>query len=114
VREPCIGDLKRWSRSYAYDMLPERVVDTGIVDFHLEAVGGEGAKAGRQITAPFLPNLDDRRIKAADGDYDLKENRVRVGFCGNNVSASQSDVDKARRYWAELDRRRAAHGTKSR
>jgi len=114
VRERCIGDLNRWSRSYAYSMLPERIVDTSIVQFHLEMLGGEGVKPGRQITAPFLPNLDDRRIKVADGDYDLKDKRVRVGFCGNTFGASRTDADKARRYWAELERRRAARGSKSR
>jgi hypothetical protein len=61
-RVPCVGDLNHWSRSYAYDMLPERTVDTGIVDFHLEEADADN-KTGRQITAPFSPNLDDRRIK---------------------------------------------------
>jgi hypothetical protein len=114
VRSPCIGDLKRWSRSYAYDMLPERTVDTGIVDFHFEEAGAENVKAGRHVSAPFMANIDDRPIKMVDGDYDIREDRIRIGWCAQNVGATQSDVDKARRYWAEKGRRRAEHGTKAR
>lgn len=113
VKEPCIGDINRWSRFYAYDM-PEKTVDTGIVDFHLEEAGTLGIKPGRQITVPSAwVNLDSRPIKMVGGDYDLKEDRIRVGFCGNNVGPTQSAVDKMRRYWGDLDRRRAAHGTKA-
>jgi hypothetical protein len=110
---PCIGDLNRWSRSYGYNMLPEKSVDTGIVDFHLEEAGTPGVKPGRHITAPdSWVNLDDRPIKMAEGDYDLKEDRMRVGFCGNNViGPGAAGINNMNSYFDELKRRRKAHGT---
>jgi hypothetical protein len=107
--------MDRWARFYGYDRLPQETVDTGIVDFHLEEAGTAEVKVGRHITEPdSWVNIDDRPIKMVSGDYDVKEDRVRVGFCGKNVGGKQADVDKMRRYWGELDRRRAAHGTTSR
>jgi hypothetical protein len=94
-------------------MLPEKTVDTGIVDFHLDEAGTPGVKPGRQITAPdSWVNLDDRPIKMAAGDYDLEEDRIRVGFCGNNVSGpGPGGINNMNSYFDELKRRRKAHGT---
>jgi hypothetical protein len=112
ANEPCVGDLRTWSRFYAYDFLPEKMVDSGIVDFHLEQVGSYGVQQGRKITEPdSWVNLDDRPIRMVNGDYDIREQRLRIEFCGNNVGARQpGDIyDKA--YNEDLKRRRVAHGT---
>lgn len=113
AKEPCVGSLDRWSRSYAYDFLPQRVVDTGIVDFQLEQVGPFGIKAAVQITYPDAwVNIDDRPIRVVSGDYDVRENRVRIAFCGNNMGPRlPGDINNMRRYSDELGRRRQAHGT---
>jgi hypothetical protein len=113
AKEPCVGSMTQWSRYYGYDRLPEKTVDTGIVDFHLEEAGTAEAKVGRHITEPdSWVTIDDRPIKMVSGDYDVKDNRVRIAFCGNNVGAERTEVDNMARYWTELHRRRAAHGTK--
>jgi hypothetical protein len=115
AKEKCVGDLGGWSRSYAYDYLPERTVDTGIVDFHLEEAGRFGVKAGKNITQPDAwVNIDDRPMKMADGDYDVRENRIRFAFCGNNVGpAVPGTIDHLGSYFGELKRRRRTHGTES-
>lgn len=81
--------MDRWSRYYGYDRLPENTVDTGIIDFHLEEAGTTDVKSGRHITEPdSWVNIDDRPIKMVSGDYDVKEKRIRIGFCGNNFGAT--------------------------
>jgi len=111
AQESCIGRLDRWSRTYGFAMLPERTIDTGIVKFHLEEAGAHDVVPGRRITEPdSWINLDDRRIRIAFGDYDLREDRVRIAFCGNNVGPpSQGDIDNYEPYRVDLARRRAAN-----
>ncbi len=115
AKEPCVGNLDGWSRSYAYDFLPERTVDAGIVDFHLEEAGRLGVKAGRKIEQPDAwVNIDDRPIKMADGDYDVRDNRIRFAFCGINAGPDgPGTINHLRSYFDELKRRRRAHGTAS-
>ena len=111
AKEPCVGSLERWSRHYAYNRLPEKTVDAGIVDFHLEELGTPDVKPGRHITEPnSWVNIDDRPIEMAEGDYDVKENRIRFAFCGENVGGLVS-VNDMNAYFDELKRRRLAHGT---
>lgn len=113
-REPCIGNLDRWSRSYAFNMLPETTVDTAIVDFHLEGAGGPlGIKPGKRVTAPDAwVRVDDRPIRIVDGDYDLREHRIHVAFCGNNIGEpAKGGINNMHTYFDELKRRRSAHGT---
>lgn len=107
----CIGELSNWARFYAFARLPEKVVDTGIVNFHLEKAGADGVVPGRRITEPdSWVTVDDRRIKMAMGDYDLKEDRIRVASCGNNVGAPGTDaIDNFDAYFNELKKRRLAH-----
>lgn len=114
AKEPCVGSLDRWSRFYAYDYLPERTVDAGIVDFHLEEAGKMGIKPGVHITVPdSWVNLDDRPIKMAEGDFDIAENRIRFGSCGENVGIpGPGGFSNIAAYLRDLERRRIAHGTK--
>jgi hypothetical protein len=110
AKEPCVGSLDRWSRFYAYDRLPEKTVDTAIVDFQLEETGTIGVKAGRHVTEPdSWVNIDDRPIRMVSGDYDVKENRIRIAFCGKNIGGP--GVGGMDAYFQELKRRRLAHGT---
>jgi hypothetical protein len=114
AQAPCIGSMDRWSRFYGYNRLPDETAYTGIVNFHLEEAGAVGVKAGRHITEPesWLKAADDRPIKMVWGDYDLKDNRIRVAFCGNNVGGRGGDAtDNIRTYYDELKRRRPPHGT---
>jgi hypothetical protein len=118
AKEPCVGSLDKWTRVYAYNRLPRKAVgglpkeavDRGIVDFHLEAVG-VGNKPERHITEPnSWVTMDDRPIKMADGDYDLKDNRIRFSFCGNNLGPSMPPaINNMATYFDELERRRSAH-----
>ena len=108
-RESCIGRLDQWSRHYGFNRLPEKTIDEGVVDFQLEEAGSPNVKAGRHITAPdSWVNLDDRPIKMAWGDYDVKGNRIRVAFCGNNFGGPGQKVDNMKKYFDELKRRRSA------
>jgi hypothetical protein len=113
AREPCVGSLDRWSRHYGYNRLPERTVDKAIVDFHLEEVGTPDVKPGRHITEPSSwVNIDDRPIRMIEGDYDVKEDRIRIAFCTNNVGGPDTgDINNMNAYFDELKRRRLAHGT---
>jgi hypothetical protein len=108
-----VGSLDRWSRFYGYDSLPKKTVDTGIVDFHLEEAGAFAVKAGRHVTEPdSWVNIDDRPIKMVSGDYDVKENRIRIAFCGNNVGGpGKGGINNMNTYFDELKRRRLAHGS---
>lgn len=109
-KQPCIGDLGHWARFYGYDFLPEDAVDTGIVDFHLEQAGSYGVRPGRHITEPdSWVNLDDRPIRMADGDYDIRERRLTVASCGNNLGPRQPGDIRDPTYFDDLKRRRAAH-----
>lgn len=86
AKEPCVGRLDRWSRYYAYDFMPDTVVDTGIVDFQFKQAGSLGVQAGVKITYPDeWANIDDTPIRVVIGDYDVREDRVRIAFCGNNM-----------------------------
>lgn len=103
--------MDRWSRYYGYDRLPEKTVDTGIVDFYLEEAGSPDVKTGRHITAPdSWMTADDRPIKMVSGDYDAKENRIRIAFCGNNVGSPRTaGINNMKTYYDELKRRRSTH-----
>jgi hypothetical protein len=108
AKEPCVGRLDRWSRSYAYNGRMSGGVYLNIVDFHLEEAGTFGIQPGRHITAPnSWVAIDDRPIRVVSGDYDLGENRLRIAFCGENAGPAKSEVDRMRAYWDDLDRRRA-------
>jgi hypothetical protein len=109
-REPCVGNLERWSRFYAFNMFPEKTVDTGIVDFHFEGVGWLGITPGRHITFPDVGATDARDIRMVTGDYDVKEDRIRIGFCGSHVRGPEpGDMNNMNAYLDELKRRRSAH-----
>lgn len=105
--------MNRWSRYYGYNRLPWKTVDTRIVDFQLEEAGTADVKVGRHITEPdSWVNIDDRPIKIVSGDYDLKDNRIRIAFCGNNVGGpGTGGINNTNSYFDELKRRRSAHGT---
>jgi len=109
----CVGDIGHWSRSYAYDFMPERMIDTGIVDFQLKDAGRFGVKPGVQITYPDAwLNIDDGPYRVVSGDYDVREDRIRIAFCGNNMGERLSgDINNMGSYFEELKRRRQAHGT---
>jgi len=111
ANEPCIGSMDQWSRYYGFNRLPEKTVDTGIVDFHLEEAGTPGVRSGRHITEPnSWVNIDDSPIKMVSGDYDVKEDRVRFAFCGDNLGgAGSGGIDNMNSYFDELKRRRSAH-----
>ena len=111
AKEPCVGSMNRWSRYYGYNRLPEKTVDRGIVDFHLEEAGTPPVRAGRHITEPdSWVNIDDRPIKMVSGDYDVKDNRIRIAFCGNNVGGpGRGGINNMNAYFDELAKRRLAH-----
>ena len=111
AKEPCVGSMDRWSRYYGYNHLPEKTVDTGIVDFHLEEAGTPGVRPGRHITEPdSWVNIDDRPIKMVSGDYDVEEDRIRIAFCGDNFGGpGTGGIDNMNSYFDELKQRRSAH-----
>lgn len=106
---PCIGRLDRWSRTYAFDYdNGTRRVDDHIIMFHLEEAGTSDVRPGRRVTEPnSWVNLDDRPIRMVDGDFDVSDGRLRIGFCGDNVGASAASFDQLRSYWSDLERRRS-------
>jgi hypothetical protein len=109
--QPCIGRLDHWSRTYAFDYETRtRAVVEHIIAFHLEEAGPSGARLGRQVTEPeSWVNLDDRPIRMVEGDFDVSDSQLRIGYCGNNVGASSASADQLRNYLTGRDRRRAAH-----
>lgn len=109
AQEPCVGSMQKWVRFYGYNRLPGNTVSTRIIDFHLDEAGPDAAKSDRHITAPdSWVGIDDRPIRMAFGDYDLKDGRIRLAFCGNNLGSSGSGgIDHMRTYFDELERRRA-------
>jgi hypothetical protein len=111
AKQPCVGSIHRWARYYGYNRLPEKTVDTRIVDFHLEEAGTPEVRAGRHITEPdSWVNIDDRSIKTVSGDYDLKEDRIRIAFCGSNVGGPDTrGINHMNAYFDDLKRRRSAH-----
>ena len=110
AKEPCVGQLDRWSRFYAFNYdFPDKALYTEIVDFRLEEVGS-GVSPGRHVTEPnSWVNIDDRPIRMAGGDYDIAQDRIRIAYCGNNMGGPprKTDVHTFDEYWDELDRRRA-------
>ncbi len=111
---PCVGRLDRWSRSFAYNYdIPRKTLYPKIVDFHFEEAGKFGVQRGRHITEPnSWVNIDDRPIKMVWGDYDVKEDRIRIAFCGNNVGGpEQGGINNMETYFDELKRRRSAHAS---
>jgi len=65
----------------------------------------------RHITEPdSWVNIDDRPIRMVSGDYDVKEDRIRVAFCGNNVGGpGRGGINNMNAYFDELAKRRLAH-----
>lgn len=109
AKEPCIGALDRWSRTYGYDDdIPNRTLYPGIVAFDLKAAGQYGVQPGLHITEPILPNIDDTPIKMAWGDYEVAAGKLTIGFCGDNVGSSPDSKSINRpNYYEDLERRRA-------
>lgn len=110
ARQPCIGRLDHWSRTYAFDYdQGTRTVHDHIIAFHLEEAGPLGVRPGRQVTEPdSWVNLDDRPIRMVEGDFDVSDGQLRIGFCGDNVGASAASADQLRNYWKDRERRRTA------
>lgn len=113
ARQPCIGQLQRWSRSYSYgaDARSGALYDS-IVEFDLEEAGQAGVRPGRYVTEPNSQPLNDAPIKIAWGDYDLETGVLTVGSCGPNYGASPADIERIRRYFDDLERRRTTAETR--
>jgi hypothetical protein len=109
AKEPCVGALNRWSRTYTYDEdMPNRTLYPGIVAFHLKAAGAFGVEPGLHVTEPnSWVTIDDTPIKMVWGDYEVSKDRLTVGFCGPNVGPTMDDTGINRRdYDDDLKRRR--------
>ena len=106
--KPCVGRLDQWSRTYAFDYdFGERRLYDHIIMFHLEEAGTPGVRPGRRVTEPNSWVIqDDRAIRMVDGDFDVSDGRLRIGFCGDNVGPSAASVHQLRSYWTDLERRR--------
>ena len=109
-KEPCIGRLANWSRSYAYNYdSPTELLYKGLVDFHFKQADTPGNPPGRKITEPnSWISIDDSPIRMAWGDYDIQTDTIRMGFCGNNVGGapSNSAPERLNNYYDDLERRR--------
>jgi len=111
-REPCIGSLARWSRKYSYDYDSKaQALYPDIIRFELDEAGKFGVQPGRRAAEPsVLVGIDDRPIKMASGDYDLKDGRLHIFYCGNNFGApGPGGIDNLHSYIPDRDRRRSAH-----
>jgi hypothetical protein len=108
AKEPCIGALGQWSRTYAYDEdMQTNTLYPDIVDFDLKAAGKFGVEPGLHLTEPnSWVAIDDRPIKMAWGDYKVANNQLTIGFCGSNVGPSTGPIIHRPDYNDDLQRRR--------
>jgi hypothetical protein len=84
---PCIGPLKRWSRSYAWAVDPRaRGAGDQVVEFLFEEAGKFEFREGRHVFGksglPF--KVDDRAYRIAYGLFDPATGKVEVKACGAN------------------------------
>jgi hypothetical protein len=89
---PCIGPLKRWSRSYAWAVEPRtRAMDRERVEFLFEEAGKFEFREGRHVFGgsglPF--NIDDRAYRIAYGTYVPATGALEVRACGANTSGPE-------------------------
>ena len=84
-QQPCIKDLSRWNRQYAY-ALPSRQVDETHIWFKLRRSGKFGIVSGRQVDFPgATEGIDDTPVDMAWGSFNRRSGELLVKFCGANV-----------------------------
>ena len=85
---PCIGNMRRWERRYAYR---ERIqgsvysIDYAVVDFQLREAGRFGFKPGRAFIDGPLVVPDDRAYRIALGSFDFRRRKLTLTTCSQNL-----------------------------
>jgi len=108
AKEPCIGALNQWSRTYAYDEdMNTNILYPGIIAFDLKAAGKFGIEPGLHLTEPnSWFGIDDTPIKMAWGNYEVVSDKLAIGFCGNNLGPTRGPAIRWSGYNDDLERRR--------
>jgi hypothetical protein len=89
-RFPCIGPLSRWERHYGYgsggdDGQPNGGVERDRIVFTFVQAGIYGYRAKRLIDASMEgPGIDERQMRVAFGEYDVRSRRLVLIRCGWN------------------------------
>lgn len=79
----CVGPLNNWWRHYAFQHRGDRI-DTGIVSLHYVEAGHNGLPAGRFITEPEPPSVDDSQHRLVYAEYDISSGKFLEWACGWN------------------------------
>lgn len=87
----CIGDLRRWQRTYFYPLpTPSSKMDRNRIEFLFER--GPGVKVYSKAIAVSpggALNFDDRNVDSASGYYKKTEGKIVLTFCGPNLGDRQ-------------------------
>jgi hypothetical protein len=80
--QKCVKPLARWWRHYSY--WREGSVDNRYVDVWFVEAGHNGLPAGRFVTSPEPPMLDDSQFRLVSGKYNIAAHRFVKFYCGTN------------------------------
>lgn len=93
TKEPCVGPLTDWQRSYYFRResgasYPETPLDRSVVEIDLRQAGFEEFKQGRKILKipPGKPGqrvFDDRQYKLVFAEYDVVKKALSIEHCGH-------------------------------
>jgi hypothetical protein len=78
----CVKPLTRWWRHYAY--WHEGRIDRRYVNVWFVEAGHDGLRAGRHITEPEPPMLDDSQFRLVSGKYEIATGRFVTLICSLN------------------------------
>ena len=59
-------------------------MDNRYIDVWFIEAGHDGVRAGRFVTAPEPPMLDDSQFRLVSGKYDIAAHRFVKFYCGTN------------------------------
>jgi hypothetical protein len=91
ARQPCVGDVGRWHRVYAYRKGPAPLDTNDVGVWYREP--DSTFPAGRFVrdSTDEWP-LDDSRVNMAFARYDVGQDQLTLEYCGPNVGgANQRD-----------------------
>jgi hypothetical protein len=90
ARDPCVGDLSQWSRTYSFAVRGKDRLETDLIDVQFVRPGWDGAKAGRHIIgSPSPPGVDDRAYEMVLATYRRSTNELDLWACGDNAEPAR-------------------------
>jgi hypothetical protein len=91
AKDPCVGDLDRWHREYAFRKAVNRPADRNDVQiWFTKARSGDPAGRFVRETTDEWP-IDDSVTDMVFARYDIRQDRLVLAYCGPNFGPDQPE-----------------------